>query len=94
LFLSKKLFPCVTPGTSDPQLQQWLDDEVSKPLDVAEVAQSAHDPAMAAEMYLASVMLVDDQQDAERAYLDELAGALQIDPALQVHLEQQAKATA
>ncbi|MGE8372693.1 MAG: tellurite resistance TerB family protein [Pseudomonas putida] len=80
--------------TSDPQLQQWLDDEVSKPLDVAEVAQSAHDPAMAAEMYLASVMLVDDQQDAERAYLDELAGALQIDPALQVHLEQQAKATA
>lgn len=80
--------------TSDPQLQQWLDEEVSKPLDVAEVAQSARDPAMAAEMYLASVMLVDDQQDAERAYLDELASALQIDPALQVHLEQQAKAGA
>ncbi|MFP3499399.1 DUF533 domain-containing protein, partial [Pseudomonas sp. SIMBA_059] len=76
------------------QLQQWLDEEVSKPLDVAEVAQSARDPAMAAEMYLASVMLVDDQQDAERAYLDELASALQIDPALQVHLEQQAKAGA
>ena len=80
--------------TSDPQLQQWLDEEVSKPLNAAEVAQSAQDPAMAAEMYLASVMLVDDQQDAERAYLDELAGALQIDPALQVHLEQQAKGDA
>lgn len=80
--------------TSDPQLQQWLDEEVSKPLDAAEVAQSAKDPAMAAEMYLASVMLVDDQQDAERAYLDELASALQIDPALQVHLEQQAKGAA
>ncbi|CAK9888984.1 MULTISPECIES: tellurite resistance TerB family protein [Pseudomonas] len=80
--------------TSDPQLQQWLDEEVSKPLDAGEVAQSAQDPAMAAEMYLASVMLVDDQQDAERAYLDELAGALQIDPALQVHLEQQAKGVA
>ncbi|MEG0860672.1 MAG: tellurite resistance TerB family protein [Pseudomonas sp.] len=79
--------------TSDPQLQQWLDEEVSKPLDAAEVAQSAQDPAMAAEMYLASVMLVDDQQDAERAYLDELASALQIDPTLQVHLEQQAKGT-
>ncbi|WEK28923.1 MAG: tellurite resistance TerB family protein [Candidatus Pseudomonas phytovorans] len=79
--------------TSDPQLQQWLDEEVSKPLDVAEVARSAQNPAMAAEMYLASVMLVDDQQDDERAYLDELAGALQIDPTLQVHLEQQAKAT-
>ena len=77
--------------TDDPQLQQWLDEEVSKPLDAAEVAQSARDPAMAAEMYLASVMLVDDQQAAERAYLDELASALQIDPTLQVHLEQQAK---
>lgn len=80
--------------TGDPQLQQWLDDEVSKPLDAAEVAQSAQDPAMAAEMYLASVMLVDDQQAAERAYLDELASALQIDPTLQVHLEQQAKGAA
>ncbi|MNK80057.1 Inner membrane protein YebE [compost metagenome] len=77
--------------TDDPQLQQWLDDEVAKPLDANEVAQSATDPGMASEMYLASVMLVDDQQDAERNYLDELAAALQIDPQLQVHLEQQAK---
>ncbi len=81
--------------TDDPNLQQWLDDEVAKPLAPTEVAQAAqNDPAMAAEMYLASVMLVDDQQDAERNYLDELAAALQIDPELQVHLEQQAKGTA
>lgn len=77
--------------TDDPQLQQWLDDEVAKPLDAREVAQSATDPGMASEMYLASVMLVDDQRDAERNYLDELAAALQIEPQLQVHLEQQAK---
>lgn len=77
--------------TDDPELQQWLDDEVAKPLDAADVAQSATDPGIASEMYLASVMLVDDQQDAERAYLDELAAALNIDPDLQVHLEQQAK---
>ena len=80
--------------TDDPQLQQWLDDEVAKPLDAREVAQSATDPGMASEMYLASVMLVDDQQDAERNYLDELAAALQIEPELQVHLEQQARGTA
>ncbi len=80
--------------TDDPQLQQWLDDEAAKPLDPAEVAQSATGPGIAAEMYLASVMLVDDQQDAERNYLDELAAALNIDPDLQVHLEQQAKGTA
>ncbi|NKF30136.1 MULTISPECIES: tellurite resistance TerB family protein [unclassified Pseudomonas] len=85
----------ISKHTDDPNLQQWLDDEVAKPLDPTEVAQAAqNDPAMAAEMYLASVMLVDDQQDAERNYLDELAAALQIDPELQVHLEQQAKGTA
>ncbi|MEO8641818.1 tellurite resistance TerB family protein [Pseudomonas sp.] len=79
--------------SGDPELQQWLEDEVARPLDVADVARSATDSGMAAEMYLASVMLVDDQQDAERSYLDELAAALSIDPELQVHLEQQAKET-
>lgn len=77
--------------TDDPQLQQWLDAEVARPLDVADVAQAATDPAMAAEMYLASVMLINDQQDAERSYLDELAAALKIDPQLQVQLEKQAQ---
>lgn len=78
--------------TDDPQLQQWLDAEVAKPLDAADFAEFAKDPAVAAEMYLASVLLVDDQQEAERNYLDDLAGQLQIDPQLQLRLEQQAKA--
>lgn len=78
--------------TDDPQLQAWLDAEVAKPLDATDFAEFAGDPAVAAEVYLASVMLVDDQQDAERNYLDDLAGQLQIDPQLQLHLEQQAKA--
>ncbi|MDH4569885.1 tellurite resistance TerB family protein [Pseudomonas sp. BN414] len=80
--------------TDDPQLQAWLDQEVQRPLDAAEVAQAASDPGMAAEMYLASVMLVDDQQTAERAYLDELAYQLRLDPNLQSQLEQQARGTA
>jgi uncharacterized membrane protein YebE (DUF533 family) len=80
--------------TDDPQLQAWLDAEVAKPLDAADFAEFAADPALAAEVYLASVMLVDDQQDAERNYLDDLAGQLQIDPQLQLHLEQQAHQTA
>lgn len=76
--------------TDDPQLQQWLDAEVAKPLSAADFAEYAHDPALASEIYLASVMLVNDQQAAERAYLDELAAQLQLDPQLQLHLEQQA----
>ena len=81
--------------TDDRQLQQWFADEISKPLDLNEVAQAAQgDKAVAAEMYLLSVILVDDQQDAERRYLDQLAAALNINPDLQVHLEAQAKAQA
>ncbi len=77
--------------TDDPDLQQWLDAQVAKPLNTNDFAEYASDPAVAAEVYLASVMLVDDQQDAERNYLDELAGALGIEPELQLHLEQQAR---
>ncbi|MCY1396770.1 hypothetical protein D9M71_117540 [compost metagenome] len=87
----KLIYAEIARHTNDPQLQEWLDQEVQSPLDAASVAQSAQDPGMAAEMYLASVMLVDDQQDAERNYLDELAAALQLDPQLQLQLEQQAR---
>ncbi|MCY1425566.1 hypothetical protein D9M71_413560 [compost metagenome] len=90
----KLIYAEIARHTNDPQLQEWLDQEVQSPLDAASVAQSAQDPGMAAEMYLASVMLVDDQQDAERMYLDELAGALQLDPQLQLQLEQQARGRA
>lgn len=77
--------------TDDPDLQQWLDDQVAKPLDATDFAEYANDPAVAAEVYLASVMLVDDQQVTERNYLNELADALGIKPELQLHLEQQAR---
>jgi uncharacterized membrane protein YebE (DUF533 family) len=81
--------------TDEPELQQWLNDEVSKPLDIAEVAQAAKgDAAIATEMYLVSVMMMATQGDAERDYLDNLAGELNIDPQLQVQLEQQAKSPA
>lgn len=77
--------------TDEPQLKQWLNDEVAKPLNAADFAEYAADPGLASEIYLASVMLVDDQQDEERGYLDELAAQLQLEPELQLHLEQQAK---
>lgn len=76
----------------EPDLQAWIKAEVSKPLNAGEVAQAATSPAMAAEMYLVSVMMVDGREEAERTYLDELANNLNLAPELQVHLEQQAKA--
>ncbi|MNE92887.1 hypothetical protein D3C80_1906670 [compost metagenome] len=49
---------------------------------------------MAAEMYIASVMLVDEEHFMERAYLDELARQLKLDPALKTELENQVKLAA
>ncbi|MTD22301.1 DUF533 domain-containing protein, partial [Pseudomonas sp. CCM 7891] len=80
--------------TDEPQLKDWLDAEVARPLNAADFAEYARDPAIAAEIYLASVMLVNDQQPTERGYLDELAAQLQIASELQAHLEQQAKGQA
>jgi uncharacterized membrane protein YebE (DUF533 family) len=76
---------------SDRELQHWLHAELNKPLDPAEVARAAQTPEMAAEMYLASVMMVDQENFMERAYLDELARQLRLDPGLRQALEAQVR---
>lgn len=76
---------------NDGELQQWLHTELNKPLDPAEVARAAQTPEMATEMYLASVMMVDQENFMERAYLDELARQLRLDPALRQELENQVR---
>jgi uncharacterized membrane protein YebE (DUF533 family) len=47
---------------------------------------------MAAEMYIASVLMVDEEHFMERAYLEELARQLKLDPALKSELEAQVRA--
>jgi uncharacterized membrane protein YebE (DUF533 family) len=70
----------------------WLQAELAKPLDPAEVASVATTPEIAAEMYIASLIAADDQNFMERTYLDELARQLKLDDALKARLEQQVKA--
>ncbi|MCM2319402.1 Inner membrane protein YebE [compost metagenome] len=73
----------------DPQLLAWIDRELHQPLDPAAVARAAQTPEMAAEMYLASLLLVDEQNFMERAYLDELSRQLRLDPGLRSELDRQ-----
>ena len=83
--------------TSDPQLQRWFDQEMNKPLDPLEIASYATTPELAAEMFLASVLVVDEESFMERSYLQELAKQLRLDPALETELRvqvEQAKNTA
>lgn len=80
--------------TTDDSLQQWFDAELRKPLDPADIAKSASTPEMAAEMYLASVLVVDEESFMERSYLTELARQLKLEPALKAELERQARQAA
>lgn len=73
----------------DAEVQQWMHAELEKPLDPAEVARAATTPEIASEMYLASLMVADQQNFMERAYLDELARQMNIDEALKQRLQQQ-----
>ena len=72
-------------------MQQWFDRELNKPLDPSEIASAASTPEMAAEMYLASVLIVDEENFMERSYLQELASQLQLDPALKAELEKEVR---
>jgi len=75
--------------TGDTNLLSWVDAELKKPLDPAEVASHARDQSMAAEMYLGSLLTVDEQSFMEKTYLQELARQLKLEPALQAELAAQ-----
>jgi uncharacterized membrane protein YebE (DUF533 family) len=76
---------------NDQELKNWLHAELNKPLDPTDVARAASTPEMAAEMYIASVMLVDEESFMEKSYLDELARQLKLEPGLKVELERQVR---
>lgn len=75
----------------DPALRGWIDQEVARPLDPAEVAAAAGSMEVASEMYLVSVLAVDSESFMERAYLDALATQLKLPADLKTQLESEAK---
>lgn len=75
----------------DPTLLSWIDAEVARPLDPAEVAAVAPSMEVASEMYLVSVLAVDTESFMERAYLDALANQLKLPVELRAQLETEAK---
>jgi len=77
---------------SDATLRAWFETELRRPVEPADVAAGANTPELAAEVYLASVLVVDDTGTMERAYLDALARELRLDDGLKRQLEARAQA--
>lgn len=77
---------------ADAATRAWVEAELRRPVEPAEVAAAATGPEMAAEIYLASLLVVDQTSTMERAYLDALASELRLAPALKADLEARAAA--
>ena len=77
---------------AEPSTRRWVEDELRRPVEPAEVARAATSPEMGAEIYLASVLVADETTTMERAYLDELARHLKLAPELKADLEARARA--
>ena len=78
-------------GLAD-DIRLMIDAELARPQSPAEIAAAADSPETAAEIYLASLFVIDTDDPKERAYLDALAAALQIEPAFARQLEIKASA--
>lgn len=78
--------------TADPALRSFVDTELKKPLDPTAVAALASTPELATEIYLASVLVIDEESFMERSYLTELAKQLQLPEGLQQELRSQVRA--
>lgn len=77
---------------ADGATRAWVEAELARPVEPAEVAAAATGPEMAAEIYLASLLVVDQTSTMERAYLDALARELRLAPSLKTDLEARAAA--
>ncbi|MFK7858425.1 MAG: tellurite resistance TerB family protein [Granulosicoccus sp.] len=69
-------------------ISAFLLAELNKPVDVNSIAALADTPETAAELYLASALVVDIDSPSERIYLDHLATALNLDAQMVAHLEE------
>ena len=67
-----------------------LQKELEKPLNPSDIAAGADSPEAAAEIYLASLLVINVDNFMERAYLDELARLLGLAPDLVAQLEAEA----
>ena len=78
-------------GTENAEARAWLEQQIhNPPTPQTLAAEVGNDPALAAEIYLASRIVCGDLDRKEIVYLHELAEALHLDDALEEKLEHQA----
>ena len=89
----KRIFEKVGSLDLDPDDKAFLMDQFTAPLDVDWLARSAREPEVAAEVYAASLLAIDPDHPAERAYLQMLAARLGLADDLVAEIRQTVEAT-
>ncbi|MFV0477131.1 MAG: tellurite resistance TerB family protein [Parahaliea sp.] len=85
-----RIYQAVQTMGATAEVTAFVEAELAKPLNPAEIAAGINNPQEASEIYLASLLIVDEQGFMERAYLQELARELKLQPELVAQLEVQA----
>lgn len=67
---------------SEPEAQQFVLQEMNKPVDIAGLAAEATTPQLAVQVYAASLLAVEVDTPAEQQYFASLAQALRLPPAV------------
>lgn len=76
----------------DSEAKAFVFDELSSPLDINAVVAPAATPEIAAEIYAASLVAMEADTPAEKAYLQMLAARLELDPGLVEEIHRSAEA--
>jgi uncharacterized membrane protein YebE (DUF533 family) len=71
---------------ADQEAKDFVLAEMRRPLDVDALAAQVEAPDLAAEVYAASLLAIEVDTAAERAYLDRLAAALRLDQAARAQI--------
>jgi uncharacterized membrane protein YebE (DUF533 family) len=79
---NRRIFERLEAMDLDPQSKAFVFDELSSPLNLDAVVAGADTPEHAAEIYAASLVAMDADTPAEKAYLQMLAARLGLEPAL------------
>ena len=73
-------------GGADGEARDFVLQEMRKPLDIDALVAGVRTPALAAEVYAASLLAIEVDTPAEEAYLRQLAQKLRLDPVVTQHL--------
>ncbi len=89
---SQAIFQKIETLGLDSESQSLLVQQMGQPVDVDAIINSANTPEIAAEVYIASLLVVDVDNVAEKSYLAMLSARLQLPAELVTELERQVEA--